>query len=43
MAGARMRQLRGMEIVTRGGQVKSIPESRYLVRSQNGPGWYRVE
>ena len=42
MAGARMRQLRGMEIVARGGCLRRATESRYLVRSQNGNGWYKV-
>ena len=43
MAGARMRQLRGMEIVARGGCLRRVAESSYLVRSQNGNGWYNVE
>lgn len=32
-----------MEIVARGDQVSVVDESRYLVRSQNGNGWYKVE
>ena len=43
MAGQRMRQLRGMEIVARGGCLKRAAESRYSVHSQNGNGWYTVE
>jgi hypothetical protein len=38
-----MRQLRGMEIVARGGCLRRVAESSYLVRSQNGNGWYKVE
>jgi len=34
-----MRQLRGMEIIARGGQVRCVADSHYLVRSQNGSGW----
>jgi len=43
MAGQRMRQLRGMEIVARGGNIRRVSESHYLVRSQNGNGWYKVQ
>jgi len=42
MAGLRMRRLRGMEILFRGGQVKQFSESCYIVRSQQGNGSYRV-
>ena len=42
MAGQRMRQLRGMEIVARGGQVRCVSDSEYLVRSQSTDTWYRV-
>ena len=43
MAGQRMRELRGMEIAARGGCLRRATESRYLVRSQSGNGWYTVE
>jgi len=43
MAGQRMRQLRGMEIVAWGGQVKRIADSKYLVRSQRMDAWYGVK
>jgi len=42
MAGLRMRRLRGMEILFRGGQVKQFSESCYIVCSQHGNGAYRV-
>jgi hypothetical protein len=35
--------MRGLEIVAHGGQVKRLAESCYLVRSQHGMGWYKVE
>jgi len=38
-----MRKMRGMEIVARGGFIKRVSDSRYLVRSQSGNGWYKVE
>jgi hypothetical protein len=43
MAGARMRQLRGMEIVSKGGQVRRIAELEYLVHSQHTRSWYSVQ
>jgi hypothetical protein len=43
MAGARMRQLRGMEIVSRGGQIQRIAEDRYSVKSQKTNDQYTVE
>src|SRR5208282_2903316 len=43
MAGARMRQLRGMEIVARGGQIRRITQEKYEVHSQRGDDWYTVE
>jgi hypothetical protein len=43
MAGERMRQLRGMEIVSRGGQIQQVSPARYLVKSQkNTSQWYTV-
>ena len=42
MAGSRMRRLRGMEILFRGGQVRQFSESRYMVYSQHGNGAYSV-
>jgi hypothetical protein len=38
-----MRRLRAMEIVARGGQVKRLADSRYMVRSQHRDAWYKVE
>jgi len=43
MAGARMRQLRGMEIVSKGGQVRRITDVEYLVRSQHTRACYKVQ
>jgi uncharacterized Zn finger protein len=38
-----MRQLRGMEIVSRGAQIQQLSSSRYLVKSQKNPDQsYRV-
>jgi len=37
-----MRQLRGMEIIARGGQVRCVADREYLVCSQHGNGWYKV-
>jgi hypothetical protein len=31
-----------MEIVARGGCLRRVAESSYLVRSQNGNGWYKI-
>lgn len=38
-----MRQLRALEIVARGDQVRVVSGSCYRVRSQHGNGWYIVE
>jgi len=43
LAGSRMRQLRGLEIIARGDQIRPVSESSYRVRSQHGNGWYVVE
>lgn len=42
MAGQRMRKLRGMEIVARGGQIRRVANSLFIVQSQVGNGWYEV-
>ncbi|MCR8486845.1 MAG: IS6 family transposase [Nitrososphaerota archaeon] len=38
-----MRLLRGLEIVFKGGQIRRINPSTFLVKSQSGNGWYRVK
>ncbi len=43
MAGSRMRQLRGMEIVSRGGQIRRLAQHNYQVHSQKSNNWYSVE
>ena len=43
MAGARMRFLRRLEIVVKGGQIRRINSSTFLVKSQSGNGWYKVK
>ena len=43
MGGARMRQLRGMEIVARGGQIHRLTQEQYKVHSQKSIDWYNVE
>jgi transposase-like protein/predicted RNA-binding Zn-ribbon protein involved in translation (DUF1610 family) len=43
LAGERMRLLRGLEIVIKGGQIRRVDSSTYLVKSQSGSGWYRVK
>ena len=42
MAGLRMRRLRGMEILFRGGQIRQSSKSCYVVRSQSSNGSYMV-
>jgi len=38
-----MRLLRGLEIVAKGGQIRRIDSSTFLVKSQSGNGWYTVK
>ena len=42
MAGARMRLLRGLEIILMGGQIRRVSRDKFLVKSQKGNGWYEV-
>jgi len=42
LAGARMRLLRGLEIVLMGGQIRRVSRDKFLVKSQKGNGWYEV-
>ena len=37
-----MRFLRGLEIVVKGGQIRRIDSSTFLVKSQSHNGWYKV-
>jgi len=37
-----MRLLRGLEIVIKGGQIRRIDSSTFLVKSQSHNGWYKV-
>jgi len=42
MAGARMRQLRGMEIVARGDQILKIADDNYQIKSQKTTNLYTI-